>query len=96
MNLGRCLVLGGTGFIGLHLVEVLVDNGFHVRVFSRSSSFPTRLAAVGNRIEYCAGDFHDAQSLASAVKGCDHVYHLIATSVPTTSNRDMVVDANSN
>ena len=96
MNLGRCLVLGGTGFIGPHLVEALLDNGFHVRVFSRSSSFPTRLAAVGNRIEYLAGDFNNAQSLANAVKGCDHVYHLIATSGPTTSNRDMVLDANSN
>jgi UDP-glucose 4-epimerase len=96
MNLGRCLVLGGSGFIGSHLVEVLLDSGLHVRVFSRSSSLPARLAAVGNRIECLSGDFYNAQSLASAVRGCDHVYHLIATTVPTTSNQNMIFDADSN
>jgi UDP-glucose 4-epimerase len=96
MNCGRCLVLGGSGFIGSHLVELLLENGFKVRVFSRSSTIPARLAAVGSRIELSFGDFHDAQSLADAVKGCDHVYHLVATTVPATSNRDMVFDANSN
>lgn len=96
MSSGRCLVLGGSGFIGSHLVELLLENGFKVRVFSRSSVVPTRLASVGNGIELSFGDFHDVQSLASAVKGCDHVYHLIATSVPANSNRNMVLDADRN
>jgi UDP-glucose 4-epimerase len=93
---GRCLVLGGSGFIGSHLVELLLENGLQVRVFSRSSSFPTRLTAVRDRIEFAVGDFDDVRSLANAVKGCDHVYHLIATSAPATSNRNMVFDADSN
>ena len=96
MTPGRCLVLGGSGFIGLHLVELLLENGLQVRVFSRSSSFPTRLTAVRDRIEFSVGDFDDVRSLANAVKGCDHVYHLIATSAPATSNRNMVFDADSN
>ena len=51
MNVGRCLVLGGSGFIGSHVVELLLESGFRVRVFSRSSSLPARLAAVANGIE---------------------------------------------
>lgn len=95
MNVGHCLVLGGSGFIGSHVVELLIENGFRVRVFSRSSS-PPRLAAVANRIELSVGDFQDVQSLARAVKGCDYVFHLAATTVPITSNRDMAFDASSN
>jgi UDP-glucose 4-epimerase len=96
MTVGRCLVLGGSGFIGSHVVELLLESGFRVRVFSRSSSLPARLAAVANGIELSVGDFQDVQSLARAVKSCDYVFHLAATTVPTTSNRDMALDANSN
>ncbi len=96
MNPSRCLVLGGSGFIGSHLVELLLESAFQVRVFSRSPSLSATLAGVKSSVEFSVGDFRDAQTLANAVKGCDHVYHLIATTVPTTSNQDMVFDADSN
>ena len=91
----RCLVLGGSGFIGSHIVELLLNRGFKVRIFSRSAGFSKRLAD-GNAIEFFPGDFRDAQSVADAVKGCDYVFHLIATTVPTTSSRDVVFDVCSN
>ena len=95
MSTARCLVLGGSGFIGSHLVELLLQNGFKVRVFSRSARFSKGLTE-GSVTEFSAGDFRDAQSVANAVKGCDYVFHLIATTIPTTSNRDMVFDVSSN
>jgi UDP-glucose 4-epimerase len=96
MNAGRCLILGGTGFIGSHLAELLLEKGLEVRIFSRSATFSSGVSAVRNAIECHVGDFSDAEALAKAVKGCDYVYHLIATSVPTTSNRDMAFDVSSN
>jgi len=96
MTIGRCLIIGGSGFVGSHLAEILVKQGFKVRIFSRSGRFPTALTDFGNEIECCVGDFQNAQSLATAVRGCDHVYHLVATTVPTTSNRDVFFDVNSN
>jgi UDP-glucose 4-epimerase len=93
MSQDRCLVLGGSGFIGSHLVELLVDEGFPVRIFSRT--YPRALTGAA-RVEISVGDFRDVQSLAKAVKGCDFVYHMIATTVPATSNQDMVFDAERN
>lgn len=94
MSQGRCLVLGGSGFIGSHLVELLVEEGFQVRVFGRGA-IPKPLGG-SSRVEFSAGDFRDVQTLAKAVRGCDFVYHLVATTVPASSNRDMVLDLESN
>jgi UDP-glucose 4-epimerase len=96
MNAGRCLVLGGSGFMGSHLVELLVEQGFQVRMFSLSAASSNRLASVTQRVELVAGDFRDAEALAKSVQGCDYVYHFIATTKPASSNRDVVFDAETN
>lgn len=96
MSIGRCLLLGGSGFIGSHLVELLIEEGFQVRVFSLSAACSNRLASVAHRVELAGGDFRDTRALANAVRGCAYVYHLIATTVPSTSNRDPVFDVETN
>jgi UDP-glucose 4-epimerase len=96
MRIGRCLVLGGSGFMGSHLVELLIDEGFEVRVFSLSAPCSNRLASVAHRVELAGGDFRDTKALANSVRGCDYIYHLIATTIPSTSNRDPVFDVETN
>ena len=80
----RILVTGGAGFIGSHLVEGLVDQGWRVRVLDDlSSGFEANLAAVGERIEFVQGDVRDARLLARAVAGAEVVFHQAAiASVP--------------
>ncbi len=89
----RALVLGGTGFIGSHLVDRLLARGHKVRVFSRA---PERFRDPLSGVDYRQAGFDDIPALAEAISGVDVVYHLISTTVPATSNRDPVFDIESN
>src|SRR5713226_5524402 len=78
----KILVTGADGFIGSHLVEHLVSLGYDVRAFVLYNSFGSRgwldSASVDKKMEIVAGDIRDAQSVRSAVKGCQVVLHLAA------------------
>lgn len=89
----KYLVLGGNGFIGSHLVKALCKDGHFVRVFDRSTSGSE---LVSENIEHITGDFTDRFAIAEALAGIDVVYHLISTTVPSTSNLDMVNDIETN
>jgi dihydroflavonol-4-reductase len=67
------LVTGGTGFIGRAIVERLVANGDPVRALARSDASAKALAELG--AEPVRGDVLDLDALASAMDGCDLVYH---------------------
>ncbi|WP_020675721.1 NAD-dependent epimerase/dehydratase family protein [Geopsychrobacter electrodiphilus] len=89
----RVLVLGGNGFIGSHLVDELLRRGDRVRVFDR---FDNNKNAKKNNIDCRLGDFSDTSALAEALHDIDVVYHLISTTVPSTSNLDPVADIQGN
>lgn len=89
----RALVIGGNGFIGSHLVDELVFHGHQVRVFDRS---PEKFRSPLTQVDYRLHDFSDTLALAEALEGVDVVYHLLSTTVPSTSNLDPVVDIESN
>ena len=76
------LVTGAAGFIGSHLVEALVVHGRRVRalVHYNSRNFWGWLeeSDVLSRIEVIAGDVRDYDSVHSAMRGCDEVFHLAA------------------
>lgn len=96
MAAGRCLVLGGAGFMGSRLVELLVRDALPVRVFDLPGAAARRLAAVRSKVELVEGDFQKAREVAAAVEGCETVFHLIGTTVPSTANRDPAYDAETN
>ncbi len=72
----RSLVTGGTGFIGAHLVQVLLEQGAEVRVLQRATSDTSALSALS--VEWVHGDLADPSSLRQAVNGMDVVFHLAA------------------
>lgn len=80
----RVLVTGADGFIGSHLVEALVEDGFDVRAFVYYNSFGSRgwldhvPAAVTDEVDFHAGDIRDPASVRAAISGCDTVLHLAA------------------
>ena len=65
---------GGTGFIGSHLAEALLDRGVQVRCLVRKESDLKWLK--GLPIEMTFGDCRDRTSLREAVKDADRVFHL--------------------
>jgi len=87
------LVLGGSGFIGSHVVDHLLAAGHKVRVFDRA---PERYRSPLKKVEYRLGGFDDTFQVAEALQGMDAVCHLISTTVPGTSNLDPVADVQSN
>lgn len=89
----KALVLGGCGFIGSHLVDRLLESGHKVRVLDRA---PELYRAPIANVDYRFGDFADTPLLAEALEGMEVVYHLISTTVPSTSNLDPVADVQGN
>lgn len=68
----KCLVTGGTGFLGRHLVHHLQEQGHDVRVLARKES---RLIDLGDA-EVVVGDVLDPASLEAATAGAEVVFHL--------------------
>jgi UDP-glucose 4-epimerase len=75
----RCLVTGGSGFIGSHLVQRLVSAGDKVRVLDDfSTGNPDNLSSVQAKIELMTGSVTDADKMRMAVRDCNVIYHLAA------------------
>jgi dTDP-glucose 4,6-dehydratase len=80
----KILVTGADGFIGSHLVESLVNQGYKVKAFVLYNSFnkwgwlDSLDKSVLSEIEVFAGDIRDPYGVKNAMEGCDSVLHLAA------------------
>jgi len=78
----HALVTGAAGFIGSHLVELLVRQGLQVRAFvrynagHRAGNLSLLPPDVRANVELYFGDLRDVEAVAQAVRGMDQVYHL--------------------
>jgi NAD dependent epimerase/dehydratase len=98
----RVLVTGADGFIGSHLTEALVRNGYEVRAFVYYNSFNSWgwldhcADDVQGKFEVFAGDIRDPHGVKKAMTGCDAVIHLAALiAIPFSYHSpDSYVDTN--
>jgi dihydroflavonol-4-reductase len=77
----RSLVTGAAGFIGSHLVRVLLDAGHEVRALHLPGESLDNLAELGGGgrpLTLVAGDVTEASSMREAVAGMDRVFHVAA------------------
>ena len=79
------MVTGASGFLGLHVLQHLLDRGDRVRAFARTPTTLRRhLPLVGvdpddPALEIASGDMTDPAAVAQAVAGCDRAVHAAAT-----------------
>lgn len=80
----KVLVTGADGFIGSHLTEKLLEEGYDVKAFVYYNSFnswgwlDTLPKEKLKKIEIFSGDIRDPNGVRAAVKGVDQVFHLAA------------------
>ena len=78
----KALVTGADGFIGSHLVELLVKEGYQVRALSQYNSFNSwgwleDISCI-DHIEILSGDVRDPHFCKKMCEGVDTVFHLAA------------------
>ena len=98
----KILVTGADGFIGSHLTEQLVREGYDVKAFVLYNSFNSwgwldeSPAEIKKELEVFAGDIRDAHGVKTAMEGCDAVLNLAALiAIPYSYHSpDTYVDTN--
>lgn len=83
------LVTGGAGFIGGHLVERLLSEGWQVRVLDNFSSGKHENLLLSD-VELITADIRDADACRRACHGVDSVFHLAAIASVASSVADPV------
>lgn len=82
MSKGRILITGADGFIGSHLVETLIRQGYDIKAFVLYNSFNSwgwldALAPeIKKNLDVFSGDIRDPYGVKEAMQGCDTVLHL--------------------
>lgn len=100
--MSNVLVTGADGFIGSHLTEELIKQGYKVKAFAYYNSFnswgwlDTLPKEITQEVEVFTGDIRDPNGVREAVKGMDQVFHLAALiAIPFSYHSpDAYVDTN--
>jgi UDP-glucose 4-epimerase len=84
MSKQTVFITGGAGFIGLHVVPMLLEKGYKVRIFDNmfrgDRDRVAELVATGD-VELIDQDVRYGGAVHAAMKGCDYVIHLAAVSI---------------
>src|SRR4051812_37791669 len=76
MELRRVCVIGGSGFVGSHVVEALCAQRYLVRVPTRSRERAKSLILLPT-VDVVDANVHDSRTLASQLKNMDAVINLV-------------------
>ncbi|KAH0630975.1 hypothetical protein JD844_004413, partial [Phrynosoma platyrhinos] len=83
----KCTVIGGSGFLGQHMVERLLEKGYTVNVFDIHKGFEN------NKVRFFLGNLCRKEDLLPALQGVMLVFHC-ASPAPSSNNRDLFYKVN--
>jgi len=90
------LILGGLGFIGSNIISEFLKNetGYNIIAFE----FPGVINHFGKDIKLIQGDFNNVEEIETVFRTnkIDIVIHLISTTIPVTSNANIIYDIEAN
>ena len=89
MNKIKTLVIGGNGYIGRHLLPMLIASGRAVTVLGRNANNTTDSP---QNIKYIKGGFGDSSLIKTLLDCHDEVIHLAYATVPNTSYENPLED----
>jgi dihydroflavonol-4-reductase len=72
----KSLITGASGFVGSAVLRQLIEAGHSVRALLRPTSDRSNLD--GLAVDIVSGDLNDPDSLTTALKGCDALFHVAA------------------
>jgi UDP-glucose 4-epimerase len=78
------LFTGGAGFIAGHVIPLLTERGYRVRIFdnmSRGDRDRVEALAATGAVELVEGDVRYGGAVRAAVRGCTHVIHFATVSI---------------
>lgn len=81
--------MGGNGFIGSYVTDLLVENGYHVKVFDRTIEENN---CNYYNLEFIKGDFLNLDDLKGAMEDVDYLFHYISFTIPQTSIENPIRD----
>ncbi|XP_075797333.1 sterol-4-alpha-carboxylate 3-dehydrogenase, decarboxylating isoform X1 [Pelodiscus sinensis] len=83
----KCIVIGGSGFLGQHMVERLLEKGYTVRVFDIQKGFEN------DKVQFFLGDLCSKKDLLPALQGVTVAFHC-ASPAPSSDNRELFYKVN--
>ena len=94
----KCVVLGGTGFIGSHLVNALNDLGHEVTSLTRHTPPQNTILSdlALRKTNWQIGDYQNREDIRKLLTGMEVCFHLISSSLPSNSNKDPSWDVSTN
>lgn len=94
--MAKIFVTGGTGFMGSHIVELLLQEGHQITVLTSSSSVHPNIQHLQSNIKIVRGNFGNYKLVLEHLHETDVIIHIAWTTVPKTASENPIYDAQTN